>query len=293
MLSVVVASRNDDHGGNMIMRHDMFIDGLCQQAVRHRVPTELVFVDWNPPDENESLAGVLSWPEPSDYFSSRVITVPREINNTLCNSDSLNFYQMIAKNAGIRRAKYPWVLATNPDLLFTDTIFQAFAELNPEEKAFYRVFRADVERQAVPPDPLDVQLQFCMAHTAKIHNGCGIGNLHTHACGDFTMLHRQWWDDLRGYPEFHAWSIHIDSAFLVYAAALGYKEKIIQGFAYHIEHGRSWVVNPELINDYPHLELPQITSIGGFFAIPGSLHLRINDKDWGFANVDLLDVQTV
>lgn len=295
MLSVVVASRNDDHGGNMVMRHNIFINALYQQAVRHKVPVELVFVNWNPPEGATPFVQILKWPAQSRYFTARVITVPAEMHDGLGHSQDLAFFQMIAKNVGIRRASHPWVLATNPDLIFSDDLFESVQVLAPGKKAFYRMFRHDISRCAVPPGDIEEQIRFCIAYTKEdgIHSTSGVGGLHTHACGDFTMMHQDGWEDLRGYPELHTWSIHIDSVFLVYADALGYQEMIIDGACYHIEHGRSWVVNPELIEKYPHVELREVVAFHDVFATSGAEHLRLNDKDWGFSDVDFLDVQTV
>ena len=68
--------------------------------------------------------------------------------------------------------------------------------------------------------------------------------LHTNACGDFTLLSRDDWHRLRGYPEWPIFSWHVDSTFMFAAnahdireVALGRKYKI-----YHIEHssGSGW-----------------------------------------------------
>ena len=59
-LSVVAAARNDDHGGNLLRRLQIFVNALVGQANRHRLPIELVLVEWNPPAESHrSLAGAL------------------------------------------------------------------------------------------------------------------------------------------------------------------------------------------------------------------------------------------
>ena len=293
MLSAIVASRNDDHGGNMIVRHNMFINGLYQQANRHELKVELVLVEWNPPQDTVPLAEALSWPERSDYFTARVITVPAELHETLRNSGMLDFYQMIAKNVGIRRAGGEWILATNPDLLFTDGIFHVIKDGLPPDKMFYRAPRVDVDRTAVPPGSIEDQLQFCMAHQGKIHNGICFGGLHTHACGDFTLMHRDGWFGLRAYPELHCWSIHIDSLFLVQAQALGYNEAVLEGMCYHIYHERSWIVNPELGDKYPHITLRHIEGYQQVLSMPGCVSLYLSPENWGFADVDLLNVQTV
>jgi hypothetical protein len=47
--------------------------------------------------------------------------------------------------------------------------------------------------------------------------------LHTNACGDFTLLSRQGWIELRGYPEWEMYSMYLDGLFLFHAAAHGFK----------------------------------------------------------------------
>ena len=46
-LSLVVATRNYDHGGNLLGRTQMFLDGWLTQARRYNIPSELIFVEWN------------------------------------------------------------------------------------------------------------------------------------------------------------------------------------------------------------------------------------------------------
>ena len=62
-LSIVVTARNDNHGGDLTKRTQMFIDGLAAQATRHRVPIELILVEWNPPPDRRSLAEEMRWPK--------------------------------------------------------------------------------------------------------------------------------------------------------------------------------------------------------------------------------------
>jgi hypothetical protein len=68
--------------------------------------------------------------------------------------------------------------------------------------------------------------------------------IHTNACGDFTLLARQHWFDLRGYPEFDQFSMNLDSIFCV-AAHHGGAPELVLGDPmriYHIEHatGSGW-----------------------------------------------------
>lgn len=74
-------------------------------------------------------------------------------------------------------------------------------------------------------------------------------HLHTNACGDFTLLSLDAWMDLRGYPEFDAYSMNIDSALCIAAHHAGYREEMFEEplRIYHIEHapGSGWTPEGE------------------------------------------------
>jgi hypothetical protein len=73
--------------------------------------------------------------------------------------------------------------------------------------------------------------------------------LHTNACGDFTLLSRAKWLDLRGYPEFDLYSMNIDSVFCYGAHHAGVREELLGDpmRIYHIEHssGSGWTPDGE------------------------------------------------
>ena len=54
-LSIVICSRNDNHGGNMLRRMQVSISGLLEQLEKHRIESELILVDWNPPADKPLL----------------------------------------------------------------------------------------------------------------------------------------------------------------------------------------------------------------------------------------------
>jgi len=63
---------------------------------------------------------------------------------------------------------------------------------------------------------------------------------HTHCSGDFMLMHRQHWFDLRGYPENTFISTHCDAIFTVMAGVSGLKEKILPWPLYHQDHERRY-----------------------------------------------------
>lgn len=278
MLSIVVALRNDDHGGSQARRVGTAAYVLGALAKKHGLDLEVIAVEWNPPPDRPPLKEMLAWPS-----NTRIITVPPDLHKQYKNSAVLDFYQMIAKNVGIRRAKGDWILATNPDVVFSNNLvaFLATAELDPGK--MYRAFRYDLGTSRVKGSTAAEILDFCRRNTVTIHDKEFLG-LHTHACGDFTMLHRTAWEDLRGYPEFDLWSIHIDSVLMAMAQAAGYEEVALQDdcCVYHIEHGRSWVVNPELAKQYPSLSVQKGLVPLFNHMQQAKMPLQYNKADWGF-----------
>ena len=54
-LSIVVASRNDNHGGDMTRRMRIFVKGLIDQCNKFKLRAELIIVEWNPPSDKPLL----------------------------------------------------------------------------------------------------------------------------------------------------------------------------------------------------------------------------------------------
>jgi len=143
-LSIVAVSRNDDHGGHLLERMQLFIDSAHEQFNRYHLPAELIIVEWNPPADKKPLSEVLSIPRNTDFFTTRIIIVPEELHKTFRHSDRLPLFQMIGKNAGIRRAKGEFILATNIDILFSDELVAFLSKKRLDPAVLYRADRLDI-----------------------------------------------------------------------------------------------------------------------------------------------------
>src|SRR5438067_6421074 len=168
-LSIVATSRNDDHGGNLLHRMQLFVNGLLEQCRRHQLDAELILVDWNPPPDKPKLKEVLSYQVQNGRCDVRIIEVPPEVHSRFKYSDRLPLFQMIAKNVGIRRARAPFVLATNIDILFSDEMMRFLSSGRLNKKRMYRVDRYDVDPN-VPGDlSIERQLEFCTNNVIRIN----------------------------------------------------------------------------------------------------------------------------
>jgi hypothetical protein len=117
--------------------------------------------------------------------------------------------------------------------------------------------------------------------------------VHTNGCGDFTLLARDRWFQLRGYPEVPLWSMHLD-AFLCYAAVASGVNQVVLGEPmriYHIEHGRSWATTGahELLGlfvERPWLDLWVLQGIAREM-LRNRRPLIVNPPEWGLAGLEL------
>jgi hypothetical protein len=167
-LSVVVASRNDNHGGDMLGRMQAFIDCWIEQAKRYNLSSEIIVVEWNPPADRPKLIDALRWPAGASPCEIRFVEVPREVHERFPNSAAIPLHQMIAKNVGIRRARGQFVLVTNLDIIFSPALMQFFAERRLEAGVMYRLDRLDVASNLPAGADVDELLAFCESHVLRV-----------------------------------------------------------------------------------------------------------------------------
>ncbi|MFH1135484.1 MAG: tetratricopeptide repeat protein [Pseudomonadota bacterium] len=289
-LSLVVTSRNDDHGGDMNKRMRLFIDDLVFQCRRTGLQAELIVVEWNPPRDRPRLREALPWPESPGPLTIRLLEVPPELHERLKNSDRMGLFQMIAKNVGLRRARGKFVLATNIDLVFSDELidFLARRELNP--RCFYRVDRYDVPEGVLAGFPShEALLDYCRKNVIRVHRDQR--EVHANACGDFTLLSREKWAELKGYPELELWSIYIDGLLVHMAHAAGLRQVVLLDpmRVYHAEHKKGWAVEQPTTQEIPRLDynrdyLPWVQKM-----MEEKRPLTPNRESWGLAGESIRD----
>jgi hypothetical protein len=138
---------------------------------------------------------------------------------------------------------------------------------------------------------------------ASLHNpspdSVGPAFLHTNACGDFTLLAREHWFDLRGYPEFDLFSMNIDSVFCYSAHHGGAPEEFLPDpmRVYHIEHATGSGFTPEgQARLFERIAAKGIPWVDYQQVMDWAVEMRrldapliFNREDWGFAKIDLTE----
>ena len=249
-MSVVVPSRNDDHGGNALRRTQVSFNGLLEQLEKYQIESELILVDWNPPTDKPLLKDVIKWPDGLRYCTIRIIVVPPSIHQRYEHSEKTPMNTIVAINCGVRRARGQFVLPSPVDLLRSDELMSYIASRNLKNDERYRIDRCDVDRNVVKLDTLKEQLEYSQKNIIFIKARPpqprrrlrwfrdDLPNLHTSACGDFQLMSRDHWHLLRGYREADIPSAYADSLLSFASYAAGVREVILESplRLYHVDH---------------------------------------------------------
>ena len=171
-LSVVVATRNDDHGGDPLKRLQAFVNSFDEQCRRTGLDAEVIVVEWNPPEDRPRVSSLLRLPAPSRCVY-RFIDVPQQLHQQLRFADVLPLFQMIAKNVGIRRARGKFVLATNIDIILSNDLVEYLADRSLNPRRLYRVDRHDIQPNVPLEAPLESQMGYCASHQLRVHTRWG------------------------------------------------------------------------------------------------------------------------
>ncbi len=278
-LSFCVHSRNDNHGGDMYRRMKTCLMGFFEQAERHRLRSEIVLVDWNPPINKPLLKDIYQWPKHSEFCSIRLIVVPLAIHQRYIGWEKIPVNNCAAQNVAIKRANGNFILSTCVDNLLSDELVRFLASEKLEENKIYRMDRSNVHRAVTRLKSLNEQLSYCSQNVVSsdpflpdqsLPGFDGAPGLYTGAPGDFTLMARKYWHEVHGYPEIDLVGRTSDSVLCYMAYLAGTKiEALCEPMRlYHIDHDvrtnspeSNWWARMELENALPEW-LVQILKTG-------------------------------
>lgn len=285
MLSVVVVGRNDSHGYNLSKRVASSLNSIAKPMTGN---DELIFIDWNSDEVNptfiESIFDTLTGQAQKHIV---VYRIRNHIHKKLAGESKRPILEPIARNVGIRRAKNPWILSTNTDMVFNThgrTYFEILTMLQPN---LHHLFRYEIpeyiweqfdryDPDSTITDFLEVIREKNLYRKLNTFPFEGSKSLFPDAVGDFQLAPRTFWEAVQGFPEEMLRGWHVDSRLSVQMErVLGTKaemltDNVIMGF--HQNHLRTPT----------HFHTQSSINSTSTIAVPYK-----NCSSWGLADLDI------
>ncbi|EPB89538.1 hypothetical protein HMPREF1544_03622 [Mucor circinelloides 1006PhL] len=295
-VSVVLVTRNDNHGGDQLDRLQNMLDSTFLMAQDTKTRIEVLIIEWNPAQGKRSIADTYRFRR-SDYLTWRIITVPSKVHGAFQYPHPKALYEFEGKNLGIRYARGEYIVCVNQDAIWSQNMYNAIKgrawkkrmiytqrqgidtpsqDSNIDDPTLVRLspFATDQELQSscnfatVTKEPHPMQLI-----SLSLQNYLQIG----HEASDFTLAHRDVWTAVGGYRETGA-AIWMDVEFLITAYAMGYPTIYSEApFNCHQIHAR--VEHAGASEDNKDVQVDQI------FAKKISYSNTRLDKHWGLSHI--------
>ncbi|CAE7341938.1 unnamed protein product [Symbiodinium necroappetens] len=133
-LTVIVQCRNDDYGGNMLLRLNRMLATTATMLHSAQVPAEIIVVEWNPPLHEPHMREAITREPGGESVPIRVIHVPTSIHMSMPHHKAHPIFEHTAENIAFRRARGQFILKTNIDNILSPftVMFIARRELQPD-----------------------------------------------------------------------------------------------------------------------------------------------------------------
>ena len=248
-LSIVGWARNDGYTPNYANRLEHALGFLVRQLDKHKVPSELIVVEWNPPPDRPLLAEEMGPLGGAGHVTVRFILVPPKHHEGPRGWQTRGMHVNNAANVGMRRARGRYVTPKALDTFYSEQLVSRLAQLNLDDGCVYRCDRLDarMEDESWLNLPDEELLAALARHTVQRHGRLThsidwkMRDLHTNACGDFLLMTAERWSEIRGYQkDASVLCLDSDSIALHAAAAHGASEiHWLDECIYKVVHGNT------------------------------------------------------
>lgn len=235
-LSIIITGRNDDFGGNFNARLFGALEFNHAHLTARGIPHEFVFVEWRPVSGKLWLSEVLV-----DRYSHLVpqslscFVADAAYHDAYSLNPKLQFQEFIAKNIAIRRCRGAFILTTNTDVYLSRGMLDVLAARGLEQRVLYRTVRIDLKDEV---DCSTIDWATLEDDRNYDHVNAIEPPYYTNASGDFLLLDRDSYQQLRGFNEvYRAAKVHMDSNFCRKAYSAGMRLQALDAPVYHVGLG--------------------------------------------------------
>jgi hypothetical protein len=232
-ISFVTYGRNDGYTADYVLRVARAVRCLARQLERAALASEIIISEWNPPKDRPLLIETLDIPGDLQHVTIAGVITGVEHHRHFQGADEVGIHVTEAANVGLRRARGEFIVGKSSDTFYSPEVIGRIAGRDLRKDTIYRVDRHDVfiDDPTLWDLPDEVMLEKFATMPGNVHGWIqqspewGLRDLHTNACGDFTLMAARYWKELRGYPrDPTVLALDSDSLVLHAAAALGATE---------------------------------------------------------------------
>jgi hypothetical protein len=244
-LSVVITARHDNYGGDFRERIVTPLRFNYEKLSERGVAHEVILVEWDPIEGRPLLCDMLmkELPEVTNRVL-RTVVVASEYQAALTQNPRVPYLEYVAKNVGIRRARGPFVLVTNADILLGREVVDVLASRQLEPATMYRAPRYDIK---LGVDQSGLRWPALEDPANQVRRPDLKPPLLASAAGDFLLSDRDTFQKLRGFNEvYRAARAGVDLNFMVKVHGAGISIKEIGGPVYHVNHVGSMRISKSL-----------------------------------------------
>lgn len=229
-ISFVTYGRNDGYTADYVLRVGRAVRCLARQLERAGLDSEIIISEWNPPKDSPLLIETLDIPPGLRHVTVAGVITGAEHHKHFLGADEVGIHVTEAANVGLRRARGEFIVGKSSDTFYSPEVIEKIAARNLRKDTIYRIDRHDVfvDDASLWDLPDDALLEKFSTMPGNVHGWIqqspewGLRELHTNACGDFTLMAAHYWKALRGYPrDPTVLALDSDSLVLHAAAALG------------------------------------------------------------------------
>jgi hypothetical protein len=247
-LSVVITARHDNYGGDFRERIATPLRFNHDKLSERGVPYEVVLVEWDPVEGRPLLCEMLAAEMPDVTTGLlRTVVVASQYQAAMTQNPRVPYLEYVAKNVGLRRARAPFLLATNADILLGREAVDAIAERRLQPGTMYRAPRYDIK---LGVDQAGLRWAALEDQANQVRKPSLRRPLLSSAAADFLLSDRDTFHRLRGFNEvYRAARVGIDTNFMVKVHGAGVPIVEIGGAVYHVNHVGSLRVSKVLHRD--------------------------------------------
>ena len=139
-LEIITLGRDDDYGGGFLDRFHESIHQNIKNISNFDIDWGYLLVDWFPQDnrylyESEKIKNLFNNKNVRSLIVDKSIAHPENLSET-------SFYELFAKNAGVRHTNSEWILILNADIIVPDCMWSEIRDIIQNDKGEINFYRA-------------------------------------------------------------------------------------------------------------------------------------------------------